>query len=49
MDEELRQRLQDIERKVDATASLVRIGLPIVTGLDAKVNVLIDSQVRLYD
>jgi hypothetical protein len=49
MDDELKRRLEDLERKLDATASLVRIGLPIVTGLDNKINSLIDSHVRLYD
>jgi hypothetical protein len=49
LDDELKRRLEDLERKLDATASLVRIGLPIVTGLDNKINSLIDSHVRLYD
>jgi hypothetical protein len=49
MDDELKRRLEDLERKLDATASLVRIGLPVVTGLDNKINSLIDSHVRLYD
>jgi hypothetical protein len=47
-DEELIRGFESIEKKVDATASLVRVGLPTLTGLDTKVNGLIDSQVRLY-
>lgn len=48
-DEELIRRFEAIEKKVDATASLVRIGVPALTGLNSKVNAPIDSQVQLYD
>ena len=44
-DEELIRRFESIEKKVDVTASLVRVGFPTLTGLDTKVNGLIDSQV----
>lgn len=49
MDEDLKRRLDSMEHKLDPTRDLVRIGLNTVTGLDSKVNTLIDSQVRLYD
>ena len=49
MDDELKRRLDEIERKVESTRNLVHLGIPTVTGLDSKVNALIDSQVRLYD
>jgi hypothetical protein len=48
-DEETRHKFEAIERKIDAIERLVRIGMPVITSLDTKINALIDSHARLYD
>ncbi len=48
-EDELARRLEALERKIDASGNLLRLGIPIVTGLDSKVNALIDSEIRLYE
>jgi hypothetical protein len=47
--DETNRRLEALERKMDGVERLLRIGMPVVTGLDSKVNALIDSHMRLYD
>lgn len=48
-EDELARRLEALERKVEASGNLLRLGIPLVSGLDSKVNALIDSEIRLYE
>jgi predicted RNase H-like nuclease (RuvC/YqgF family) len=45
---ELDQRLADAEKKLLATANLVRAGIPMVVSQQMRIDALIDSDARLY-
>jgi hypothetical protein len=45
---ELDQRLAEAEKKLLATANLVRAGIPMVVSQQMRIDALIDSDARLY-
>ena len=45
---ELDQRLAEAEKKLLATANLVRAGIPMVISQQMRIDALIDSDARLY-
>jgi len=45
---ELDRRLAEAEKKLLATANLVRAGIPMVTSQQMRIDALIDSDARLY-
>jgi hypothetical protein len=45
---ELDQRLAEAEKKLLATANLVRAGIPMVVSQQMRIDALIDSDTRLY-
>jgi Skp family chaperone for outer membrane proteins len=45
---ELDQRLAEAEKKVLATANLVRAGIPMVVSQQMRIDALMDSDARLY-
>jgi hypothetical protein len=45
---ELDQRLAEAEKKLLATANLVRAGVPMVVSQQMRIDALIDSDARLY-
>jgi hypothetical protein len=46
--EQLDRRLAEAEKKLLATANLVRAGIPMVTSQQMRIDALIDSDARLY-
>jgi hypothetical protein len=45
---ELDQRLAEAEKKLLATANLVKAGIPMVVSQQMRIDALIDSDIRLY-